>query len=40
MKGDKATEAIATLGHNWWTEKDGARVYRDMAEKDPRRKAS
>jgi vacuolar iron transporter family protein len=41
MKDRKAEEAIAALAQNWRAEKDGARVYREMAdaEKDPRKKA-
>jgi VIT1/CCC1 family predicted Fe2+/Mn2+ transporter/rubrerythrin len=41
MKDHKADEAIAALAQNWRAEKDGARVYREMAdaEKDPRKKA-
>jgi VIT1/CCC1 family predicted Fe2+/Mn2+ transporter/rubrerythrin len=38
---DARDEAIEALAQNWRAEKDGARVYREMAdsEKDPRRKA-
>src|SRR5690242_17967056 len=41
MKNLKAGEAIEALAQNWRAEKDGARVYREMAaaEKDPRKKA-
>ena len=40
-KADEAGEIIGALAQNWRAEKDGARVYREMAEseKDPRRKA-
>jgi len=38
---DKRAEAIDALEHNWKAEKEGARVYREMAEaeKDPRKSA-
>jgi vacuolar iron transporter family protein len=41
MKDRKAEEAVEALAQNWRAEKDGARVYRELAEseKDPRRKA-
>ena len=41
MNDKKSEEAIRALEHNWVAEKEGARVYREMAEaeKDPRKKA-
>jgi VIT1/CCC1 family predicted Fe2+/Mn2+ transporter/rubrerythrin len=41
MTDQKGDEVVAALAQNWRAEKDGARVYREMAEseQDPRRKA-